>query len=49
MLRKALEAGEISLLNYLLQIEAYYDAYNSMLEVERDYALAEAELTAVSL
>lgn len=49
MLRKALEAGEITLLNYLLQIEAYYDAYNSMLEVERDYALAEAELTAASL
>lgn len=49
MLRKALEVGEISLLNYLLQIEAYYDAYNSMLEVERDYAIAVAELTAVSL
>jgi outer membrane protein TolC len=49
LLRKALKAGEITLLNYLLQIEAYYDAYNSMLEVERDYALAEAELTAVSL
>lgn len=49
MLRKALEAGEIPLLDYLYQIEAYYDAYNKMLEVERDYSLAEAELTALSL
>ncbi len=49
MLRKALDAGEITLLNYLLQLEAYYDAYNSMLEIERDYALTEAELTAISL
>lgn len=49
MLRKALEAGEITLLNYLIQIETYYDAYNNMLEVERDYELAVAELTAVSL
>ncbi len=49
MLRKALDTGEINLLNYLLQIENYYDAYNTMLEIERDYALAVAELTAVSL
>lgn len=49
ILRKALEAGEITLLNYLMQIENYYDAYNNMLEVERDYALAEAELSAFAL
>lgn len=49
ILRKALEAGEITLLNYLMQIENYYDAYNNMLEVERDYALAEAELSAIAL
>jgi hypothetical protein len=32
-----------------MQIENYYDAYNNMLEVERDYALAEAELSAIAL
>lgn len=49
LLRKALDAGEISLLDYLLEVEFYYDAFNNMLEVERDYALAVAELTAVEL
>ena len=49
MLKKALETGEISLLNYLYQVETYYDAYNNMLELERDYSLTEAELTAISL
>ena len=49
LLRKALEAGEITLLNYLYQLEAYYDSSNNLLEFERDYALAVAELTAVTL
>ncbi len=49
MLRKAHESGEISLLNYFIQAEAYYDAYNNMLEIERDYAIAIAVLTAVLL
>jgi len=49
LLRKALDAGEISLLDYLLEVEFYYDAFNNMLEAERDYALAVAELTAVKL
>jgi outer membrane protein TolC len=49
LLRKALDAGEISLLDYLLEVEFYYDAFNNMLEVERDYALAVAELTAIEL
>lgn len=47
LLRKALDAGEISLLDYLLEVAYYYDAFNNMLETERDYALAVAELTAV--
>ncbi|MDR1226442.1 MAG: TolC family protein [Prevotellaceae bacterium] len=49
LLKKALDAGEISLLSYLLEIEYYYDAINKMLEAERDYELAAAELSVVEL
>jgi hypothetical protein len=49
LLRKALDAGEISLLDYLLEVGFYYDAFYKMLEIERDYALAVAELTATEL
>jgi outer membrane protein TolC len=49
LLKKALDAGEISLLNYLLEIEYYYDAMNRVLEAERDYELATAELSAVEM
>ncbi|MDR0295885.1 MAG: TolC family protein [Prevotellaceae bacterium] len=49
LLKKALDTGEISLLNYLLEIEYYYDAMNKVLEAERDYELAAAELWAVEL
>jgi outer membrane protein TolC len=49
LLQKALDAGEISLLNYLLEIEYYYEAMNKALEAERDYELAVAELEAIEL
>jgi len=49
LLKKALVAGEISLLNYLLEIEFYYNAINKVLETERDFELATAELWAVEL
>ncbi|WP_313380488.1 TolC family protein [Proteiniphilum saccharofermentans] len=49
LLQKALDAGEISLLNYLLEIEYYYDAMNRALEAERNYQQAIAELSAVEL
>ena len=49
LLKKALDAGEISLLNYLLEIEFYYDAMNKVLEAERDFQLTVAELEAVEL
>lgn len=49
LLKKALDAGEISLLNYLLEIEYYYDAMNKVLETERDFELAAAELQAVEM
>lgn len=44
LLKKALDAGEISLLNYLLELEYYYDALNKALEAERDYEFALSEL-----
>lgn len=49
LLKKALDGGEISLLNYLLEIEYYYEAMNKALEAERDLSLALAELGAVEL
>ena len=49
LLKKALDSGEISLLDYLLEIGYYYDAMIQVLEAERDYELALAELSAVEL
>ena len=49
LLKKALDAGEISLLDYLLEIGFYYDAKNRILEAERDFELTAAELEAVEL
>ena len=49
LLKKALDAGEIPLLNYLLEIEYYYDAMSKVLEAERDFNLSMAELSAVEL
>ncbi|MDR0541017.1 MAG: TolC family protein [Dysgonamonadaceae bacterium] len=49
LLKKALDMGEISLLNYLLEIDYYYDAVNKALEAERDYERAIAELFIVEL
>ncbi len=49
LLGKALDAGEISLLEYLLEAEYYYRAVTDVLEAERDYQFAVAELSAVEL
>ena len=49
LLKKALDAGEISLLNYLFEIEYYYNAMNMALETERDSEMATAELSAVEM
>jgi outer membrane protein TolC len=46
LLQKALNAGEISLLDYLLETSYYYDATDRVLEAERDAELAAAELWA---
>lgn len=44
LLQKALDAGEISLLTYLLEIEFYYSAFEKMLQAERDFEQAGIEL-----
>lgn len=49
LLLKALDAGEISLLNYLMEIGYYYEAMEKVLETERDFELAVAELFALTL
>jgi outer membrane protein TolC len=49
LLKKALDAGEISLLDYLLEIGLYYNTVNQALEAERDYQKAYAELSAIEL
>ncbi|MDR0574186.1 MAG: TolC family protein [Tannerella sp.] len=49
LLKKALDTGEISLLDYILEIGLYYDTVIQTLETERDYQKAFAELSAVEL
>ena len=49
LLKRALDAGEISLLEYMVEIGLYYDTVNQALEAERDYQKAFAELSAVEL
>ncbi|MDR3286248.1 MAG: TolC family protein [Prevotellaceae bacterium] len=44
LLKKALDAGEISLLDYLLECQYYYQILNKMLETERDFELTLAKL-----
>lgn len=49
LLFKAYSNGEISLLNYLLEVEYYFVAYDKRLQAERDLELALAELNAYLL
>lgn len=44
LLRKALDKGEISLINYMLELSIYYESVNNLLEYERDLNKAIAEL-----
>ena len=44
LLKKALDVGEISLIDYILELSVYYEAINNRLETERDYQLTLAEL-----
>jgi outer membrane protein TolC len=49
LMKKALDKGEISLLEYMLEAGLYYDTVSRALEAEKDYRLAVAELLAVEL
>lgn len=49
LLKKALDAGEISLLSYIIEIGLYYDIVNQALTAERDYQKAFADLSAIEL
>lgn len=44
LLKKALDKGQLSLINYLLEMAIYYDTIDKFLATERDYQLAVAEL-----
>lgn len=49
LLKKALDAGQISILEYIIEMGFYYQTINQALEAERDYQNAFAELSAVEL
>jgi outer membrane protein TolC len=49
LLKKALDAGEISLLDYIVEMGLLYETVNKALETERDFNKAYAELSAVML
>ncbi len=49
LLKKALDAGEMSLLEYIVEMGLYYDSVNRLLTAERDFQLAYAQLSAVWL
>jgi len=49
LLKKALDAGEISLPDYLQEIGMYYDVMSKALDAEREYQKACAELYAIEL
>lgn len=49
LLKKALDAGEISLLEYMVEMGLNYDTISRALETERDFQKAYAELSAVEL
>lgn len=49
LLKKALDAGQISVVEYLMQLSIYYNLVSLSLEAERDYQKAAAELMASDL
>lgn len=44
LLRKALDAGELSLIDFILELRIYYESIQSRLEIERDLQLTVADL-----
>ena len=49
LLLKAFEKGELSLLEYLLEMEYFYECFQKQAAAERDLAHLLAELTAYTL
>lgn len=49
LLKKALDAGEITMIEYLLELSFYYESKNKLLEMERKKCKAVAELNQFSL
>lgn len=49
LLLKAFEKGELSLLEYLLEMEYFYECFQKRAAAERDLAHLLAELTAYTL
>lgn len=44
LLKKALDKGEISLIEYIMELSIYYENFNQMLEMEKDMNKSVAEL-----
>jgi len=44
LLKKALDKGQITLIDYMLELSIYYESENRLLEMERDFYLTLAEL-----
>ena len=44
LLKKALDKGEISLINYILELSIYYESVNKLLELDRELNISVAEL-----
>ncbi len=49
LLKKALDSGELNLLNYLLESQYYYNVVEKLYAMQKEHALAEAALFAVAL
>lgn len=49
LLSKALKAGEISILEYVMELGLYYNNIDQTLQAERDFHIAYAELLAITL
>ena len=49
LLKKALDSGQLSLINYIMELTVYYDAVENMLQAERDGQLAVMELRSVMI
>lgn len=49
LLHKALKAGEISLLDYIVELNLYYDTFKKRLEAERDFHKSLSTLLAIDL